>query len=164
MLYFQNFPELTRSSSLCSRTTLSFWRSRESSLFTPSIELVNTRVYLASLSSGVTLLKNKGSQYSKDGKRQNYCTYVMTAVDKDTERTVDHSECLQFLSTKYLAEPVEYKLCSNALTALEITLSASNPLLLTVRISSLQKLSASGCLVGEKAAWKAWQAAEAAGV
>lgn len=38
------------------------------------------------------------------------------------------------------------------------------PLLLTLRISSLQKLIASGCFAGEKAAWKAWKAAEAAGV
>lgn len=45
-----------------------------------------------------------------------------------------------------------------------IPLCVPNSLILTVRISSLQKLRASGCLVGEKAAWKAWHAAEAAGV
>lgn len=59
LLYFQNFAEFTRSASLCSRASLSLWRSRERSLFTPSRELVSMRTYLASLSSSVTLLEKR---------------------------------------------------------------------------------------------------------
>lgn len=61
--YFQNFPELTRCASRGSRAVLSFWSSRDSSLFTPNRELVSMRTYLASLSSSVTLLENRGNQW-----------------------------------------------------------------------------------------------------
>lgn len=70
LLYFQNLPELRRSASLGSRASLSLWSSSDSSLFTPSRELVSIRKYFASFSSLVTLLKKLDEAMTIHSSRQ----------------------------------------------------------------------------------------------
>lgn len=56
LLYFQNFPDFTRSDSFCSRAVVSVGWTSDRSLFTPKREQVSIRTYLASFSSAVTFL------------------------------------------------------------------------------------------------------------